>query len=126
MTLPNYVVMIIPYTYRDAINACGAALNYGLSNFSIELVTPPDYDTVTHYACDAGASDVFIAIITAAHAGNLPPGIDWSVYGITAEQAIEAFAAAIFDVSQYPVDAERQKFEETLVKLGFSRKEIVD
>lgn len=118
MSAPWYIVMITPVDYREAINKCGAALNYGWTNFSLRLVTPPDTDTVTDYACDAGGSNFFKTLIEAAHEGTLPPGIVWEDFDLTEEEAAEAFANTSFVAVEYPVDGEREKFLEILSSLG--------
>ena len=122
MSAPWHIVMIIPVAYRDAINKCGAALNYGWTNFTMELVTPPDMETVTHYACDAPASDGFKALIEQAHIGNLPAGIVWEDFDLTEAEATAAFANAIFDAAEYPTGAELERFNEVIAGLGLSQK----
>lgn len=122
MINPWHIVMAVPVAYADHLNRCGAALDYGWSNFSLPLVTPPDLDTVTHYACDAPASEGFKLLAEAAVQGTLPAGVPWKDYGVTEAQAIAAFGAMLLDAEESGTRTPREHFDNTLSQWGLEQK----
>lgn len=117
---PLHFVMAIPVTYADHLNACGAALGYGPTNFSKPLVTPPAMETVTHYGMDTHGAESFKLLAEAAQQGTLPDDIDWSSYGVTLEQATAAFAAMLMSVKDRGEMHPKDHFAEFLTANGLA------
>lgn len=124
MINPWHFIMIIPAAYQDDINACGMALAYGPTNFSVPLTTLPDTETVTHYACCAPGSDGFKGFCEQASIGNLPAGVAWEDYGLTEEQAATAFANAIFDIEESGLQTPKEHFDAAIAVNGLALKEV--
>jgi hypothetical protein len=83
-------VLIAPTALRLPANAIGEAMGWGPYSYTIPLSA--DWATVTHYGCRADVSPEFVALITAAQAGELPPGLPPEAAGI--------IAALIIDLSE--------------------------
>jgi hypothetical protein len=80
-------VLIAPAALRLPANAIGEAMGWGPDSYTIPISA--DGADVTHYGCRADVSAEFVALIAAAQAGELPPGLPPEAAGVIAALIID-------------------------------------
>ena len=109
-----HAILIAPKDYQSAANQLGEALGYGPDTYSVPLYAAGETEP-THYAGCAPVSDLFVAQVTGAIAGELPDALS----GYSVEQVQALISQLIIDLAG---DVEgSQHFEQVLAAHNLSQ-----
>lgn len=114
-----HAILIAPADFREAGNALGESLGHGQDTYSVPLYPAGvEAEAPTHYAAASPVTDAFVALVSAAEAGIIPPELEALGYTGAGVQAL--VMQLIFDFSNI-AEEPMTHFLRVLGVLGLSR-----